>query len=78
MVHSVKNRKKKIPALPGTMALLRDTADVEAFNGSDAMLSVRGSIEQATAAAPLKAIFTVHTAGGMVWTRTFTIPLSLN
>jgi hypothetical protein len=50
---------------------------LEPFNGSDAMLSIRQSVEEKEAVAPHLAIFTVRVAGDAVWSRTITIPLFL-
>jgi hypothetical protein len=59
------------------LVLRRGLAHLEAFNGSDAMLSIRKSVDERKGAGPHEAILTVRDADDSVWTRTITIPLFL-
>lgn len=63
-----------IGASSGSMVALRERAHLEWFNGSDAMLSVRESVDEVKAAGRREAILTVRATAGALWTRTITIP----
>ncbi len=56
------------------MVLRGGSVHVKPFNGSDAMLSIRESIDEGKAAGPHLAILTVRVASDFEWTQTITIP----
>jgi len=58
------------------MVLHSGTAHFEPFNGSDVMLSIRGSVVERKGVDPHQAVLTIRLAGDCVLIRTITIPFA--
>jgi hypothetical protein len=67
-------RQETTPA--ESMVLRPGTAHLEPFNGSNAMLLIRGFADERKSVDPLQAIITVRVECDFVWTRTMTIDAS--